>query len=271
MSTQAHTSLHLDDSEPSITVLADYAKNDKKATLPLRKDVAGQLRRWFAEGSLAEGDKVFPKFNRLKGTDMLRKDLEVAGIPYQDETGRCADFHSLRHCLASIVSQSGVWPKVAQSSLRHSTIGLTMDTYTHIGLYDERTAVNSLPRLPALDTRDNAGSNAEALKTGSDNLPLAGDKSVYKKLAKNAFPERKQLPSLDQSGNAANGKKQSLPSDSERLLAKALDAETNQMSPPDNATEQEGFEPPVPFGTTVFKTVALSRSATAPDSLTFSG
>jgi hypothetical protein len=29
-------------------------------------------------------------------------------------------------------------------------------------------------------------------------------------------------------------------------------------------TEQEGFEPPVPFGTTVFKTVAFSRSATAP-------
>ena len=29
-------------------------------------------------------------------------------------------------------------------------------------------------------------------------------------------------------------------------------------------TEQEGFEPPIPFGITVFKTVALSRSATAP-------
>ena len=29
-------------------------------------------------------------------------------------------------------------------------------------------------------------------------------------------------------------------------------------------TEQEGFEPPVPFGTVVFKTTALSRSATAP-------
>jgi hypothetical protein len=28
--------------------------------------------------------------------------------------------------------------------------------------------------------------------------------------------------------------------------------------------EQEGFEPPVPFGTTVFKTVALNHSATAP-------
>ncbi len=31
-----------------------------------------------------------------------------------------------------------------------------------------------------------------------------------------------------------------------------------------NLPEQEGFEPPVPFGTTVFKTVAFSRSATAP-------
>ena len=30
------------------------------------------------------------------------------------------------------------------------------------------------------------------------------------------------------------------------------------------STEQEGFEPPVPFGTVVFKTTALSRSATAP-------
>ena len=34
----------------------------------------------------------------------------------------------------------------------------------------------------------------------------------------------------------------------------------------DEITEQEGFEPPVPFGTTVFKTVALNHSATAPDS-----
>ena len=131
-----------------MTVLAGYAENDKKATLPLRKDVAGQLRRWFAEGSFAQGDKVFPKFNELKGAETLRKDLEVPGIPYQDETGRYADFHSLRHCFASILGQSRVSPKVTQSLLRHSTIGLTMDTYTHIGLCDERAAIDSLPELP---------------------------------------------------------------------------------------------------------------------------
>ena len=34
--------------------------------------------------------------------------------------------------------------------------------------------------------------------------------------------------------------------------------------PHSSEAEQEGFEPPVPVGTTVFKTVAFSRSATAP-------
>ncbi len=30
------------------------------------------------------------------------------------------------------------------------------------------------------------------------------------------------------------------------------------------SAEKEGFEPPVPFGTTVFKTAALNRSAISP-------
>lgn len=32
-------------------------------------------------------------------------------------------------------------------------------------------------------------------------------------------------------------------------------------------SEEEGFEPPVPFGTTVFKTVTFSRSVTPPKAL----
>ena len=31
-------------------------------------------------------------------------------------------------------------------------------------------------------------------------------------------------------------------------------------------TEEEGFEPPVPYGTAVFKTAALNHSATPPNS-----
>ena len=92
--------------------------------------------------------------------------------------GRYADFHSLRHSFASILHQSGVSPKVAQSLLRHSTIGLTMDTYTHIGLYDERAAINSLPALPALDGGNIGKNKAVALKTGTDDLAVEADKSA---------------------------------------------------------------------------------------------
>ena len=42
-------------------------------------------------------------------------------------------------------------------------------------------------------------------------------------------------------------------------------ARTNRNPPSLSKAEQEGFEPPVPFDTTVFKTVALSHSATAPN------
>ena len=35
---------------------------------------------------------------------MLRKDLEAVGIPYEDGSGRYADFHSLRHRFASILN-----------------------------------------------------------------------------------------------------------------------------------------------------------------------
>jgi hypothetical protein len=36
---------------------------------------------------------------------------------------------------------------------------------------------------------------------------------------------------------------------------------------PAGETEEEGFEPPVPCGTTVFKTVAINHSATPPSHL----
>jgi hypothetical protein len=39
-------------------------------------------------------------------------------------------------------------PKVAQMLARHSTISLTMDRYTHLGIVD---LVDGLKRLPAVD------------------------------------------------------------------------------------------------------------------------
>ena len=108
---------------------------------------------------------------------MLRKDLETAGVAYKDGAGRAVDFHILRHTFISNLTKSGVSPKIAQALARHSSIGLTMDTYTHIGLHDERAALDSLPELPSL-----AENKAAALKTGTDDMCVGVDRSAYKKL-----------------------------------------------------------------------------------------
>ncbi|MHC4063693.1 MAG: tyrosine-type recombinase/integrase [Planctomycetota bacterium] len=50
---------------------------------------------------------------------------------YRDDAGQVPDFHALRDTFASNLAAGDVHPKTAQELLRHSTIGLTMDTYTH--------------------------------------------------------------------------------------------------------------------------------------------
>jgi integrase len=51
--------------------------------------------------------------------------LETAGIPR-------VRFHDLRHTAATLALLQGVHPKVVSEMLGHSTIGLTLDTYSHL-------------------------------------------------------------------------------------------------------------------------------------------
>lgn len=79
---------------------------------------------------------------------MVQVDLEAAGLPYRDESGRFFDFHSLRHQFLSNLAKAGVYPKVMQVLARHSTITLTLDRDSHVGLYNEVAALDKLPELP---------------------------------------------------------------------------------------------------------------------------
>ncbi len=40
--------------------------------------------------------------------------------------------HGLRHTWASLALQAGVHPKVVQERLGHSTVGITLDIYSHV-------------------------------------------------------------------------------------------------------------------------------------------
>ncbi len=78
---------------------------------------------------------------------ILDRDLKTAGIAKRDERGRTIDVHALRTTFGTLLSKGGVAPRTAQAAMRHSSIDLTMNTYTDPKLLDVQGAIDSLPTL----------------------------------------------------------------------------------------------------------------------------
>ena len=64
---------------------------------------------------------------------------ERAGLPH-------LRLHDLRHSCASILTAQGVQPRVVMETLRHSQIGITMNTYAHVSPLMQREAAEVLER-----------------------------------------------------------------------------------------------------------------------------
>ena len=153
---------------PSVTLAAGYSKRRREDVLPLHPDLAARLRQWLSGRERAsDGESVILTLNRVAGAkserlfpgtwpdkaaEMFRIDLEAAGIGYATDAG-IADFHSLRHTFISNLAAGGVHPKLAQQLARHSTITLTMDRYSHVGLLDMNAALKSLPTITASNSQ----------------------------------------------------------------------------------------------------------------------
>lgn len=151
----------LDGTAPTVTVNAAYSKHRREDVLPLRPELAEELRGLVA--GLAPAAQVFrlPP-DRHDASSMFKADIEQANVARVDDAGRFADFHSLRHTFITNLANGGVHPKVAQSLARHSTITLTMDRYSHVVRGDQSAALNVLP-----DVSGPACERARA--TGTDN------------------------------------------------------------------------------------------------------
>jgi hypothetical protein len=91
------------------------------------------------------GKPIFP-LPHDKGAAMLRKDLEAAGIAYQDAAGPFFDFHSLRCEIATLADAAGVSPRVVQRMMRHSKLEMT-GRYTRPRVVDMENAALLLPSL----------------------------------------------------------------------------------------------------------------------------
>jgi len=183
-------SFDLDNEPPTVAVEAAYSKHRRRDVLPVRSDLAERLRPWLAKRA---GGPLWPGTWVERSARMFRADLDAARVEWlkavaenpaehkrrtetdylkaSDDAGRVADFHALRHSFISGLAKAGVHPKEAQTLSRHSTISLTLDRYTHLGVVDVAAALDRLPALPAIDQ---PAQGAELRATGTDGATLDG-------------------------------------------------------------------------------------------------
>ncbi|MGI6417093.1 MAG: hypothetical protein ACOX1P_15630 [Thermoguttaceae bacterium] len=119
--------LDLDGAFPCLVLNAADEKNREGNTIPLRSDLAEDLREWLAEKAnaaqgratipFAKGDGAPPAATRTLPADtpvfrvprdlvrILDRDLRLAGIPKRDERGRTVDVHAMRHTFGTWLSK----------------------------------------------------------------------------------------------------------------------------------------------------------------------
>jgi integrase len=171
--------LELNGAVPLIRMETADTKNAEAADIPLPAELANDLRAWLDvkrqqhDTGAATGGDVIPMHHtppkqfatvRLfavprQMVKTLDRDLRVAGIAKEDDRGRTVDFHALRHSFGTLLSSCGVAPRTAQQAMRHSTIDLTMNTYTDPRLLD--VAIDSLPLLPLSGSLTPPGADRE--------------------------------------------------------------------------------------------------------------
>ena len=240
--------LYLDGPHPFADLAAADEKNREGSAIPLRADLANDLREWLADKAAAsqqatrrtatvrfdshvgkvnkrqrrdsgesEGRSCLPMtgvpqlppntplFNVPSGlVRILDRDLVLAGIARRtqvdgkwkidkrDERGRTIDVHALRTSFGTLLSKGGVAPRTAQAAMRHSTIDLTMNTYTDPKLLDVHGALDALPALPLGGT-----SPDRQRATGTfDASPTQAATNVHESLVP------KLVPAMGNSGNS---------------------------------------------------------------------
>ena len=73
-------------------------------------------------------------------SEILKNMCREVGIPPRN-------FYSLRHTHATVLLELGVRPKIVQERLGHSSIRITMDTYSHVAPTIQQQAVAELEKI----------------------------------------------------------------------------------------------------------------------------
>ena len=102
----------------------EWTKNCKEGFQPLPRSLVEKL----AESAQGKADTDPLVYVCVNAALMLDQDLERANIPKMAPGGKL-DFHALRVAYVTLLLESGIDAKTAQTLARHSNLALTMETY----------------------------------------------------------------------------------------------------------------------------------------------
>ncbi len=121
--------------------LSEAARQSLLGHWQTEPDRRAQARGWMETGlvftNVGGGPVESGEVNRA-----LTRALRAAGLQH-------IRVHDLRHTVASLLLEAGVHPKVVQELLGHSTIRLTLDTYSHLTPALHQEAARTMDRVIA--------------------------------------------------------------------------------------------------------------------------
>jgi integrase len=164
--------LSLEADAPFVVVRESSAKNKKEERVCLVPEIVERLRS-YRPSDFAPGGLVFP--NGIPRASRLKVDAKRNGIEYRDESGRYADFHSLRYTWATFLQRNDIPQRFAMKLMRHSDMKLTAKVYTdetQLPIYD---AIKGLPWL-----MDHTQIRAQISGAAGQNVAQAGAASEGK-------------------------------------------------------------------------------------------
>ncbi|MFO0852411.1 MAG: tyrosine-type recombinase/integrase [Gemmataceae bacterium] len=130
---------------PRIELPGVHTKNGRDAKIPLVPALAVELKAWVEETGRGKDDPVVTVPQRNNLLRAHKAQLKLAGIVYQDDRGRFADFHSIRTSLNVLLRRKGVPLRERQLFLRQAAADVTTNNYD-----DERmTKLKPVMRLLA--------------------------------------------------------------------------------------------------------------------------
>ncbi len=150
--------LHLAATLPFIQLRTEQTKNGKADTIPVHPELLEGLRERTATKLPAA--KVFASIPAMR---TLMNDLLAAKVPFVNDTNQRVDLHAQRHTYCTLIAKSGISMKTAQTLMRHGDPRLTMNVYSHVGIFDTASALASV-KLPEATKEKN-------VKTGTADIP----------------------------------------------------------------------------------------------------